>query len=465
MKAATWDLVKKLLFLPPLAVGVLVLVVLVARREPPRRSGRTEKPRAVRVIAVPSLAAVPRALGYGEAQPGTVWQAVAEVSGKVIETAARLKKGAFLSAGSTLVRIDPTAYELAIAGAQAEIERIQAELKELALREGNYRASLDLEAKSLEFAEKERGRKQALLKRGVISQSDYEEEERAVLTQRSKMQTLKNSLKLVPAQRQVLEAQLAVARVRLSSARLDLEHSTIKAPFNIRIAEVNVEQAQFVQKGQALAVADSMDVAEVAAQFTLQKFMQVMRPAGDAPLKLPPMSERELRALAERSGVSATVRLRAGSMRVEWDAKLVRVDSVIAPKTRTVGVIVAVERPYEQVQLGLRPPLVKGMYCEVELRGKPRPDSLVVPRSALQGTEGHFSIFVVGKGNRLERRDIEVEFVQADFALVSAGLEAGEQLVITDLIPAIPGMLLAPQVDEAATAALVAAATGKTPAR
>jgi len=91
---------KKLLIVPPVVVGVIVFFVVVSRREPAPRSKLGEKGRAVRVIAVPSVSAVPRALGYGVAQPGAVWRAVAEVSGKLIHTSPRLKKGGLIPKGT-----------------------------------------------------------------------------------------------------------------------------------------------------------------------------------------------------------------------------------------------------------------------------------------------------------------------------------------------------------------------------
>ena len=44
---------------------------------------------------------------------------------------------------------------------------------------------------------------------------------------------------------------------------------------------------------------------------------------------------------------------------------------------------------------------------------------------------------------------VEVAFVQGQDAILESGLVAGDRVVLTDLVPAIAGMLLAPQ-DEAA---------------
>ena len=82
----------------------------------------------------------------------------------------------------------------------------------------------------------------------------------------------------------------------------------------------------------------------------------------------------------------------------------------------------------------------------------------MVPRSALHS--GH--VYVVDKNNRLVSRPVTIAFVQASFAAIRAGLEAGESIVLSDVYPAVSGMLLDPEPDEAAAAALRADATGQT---
>jgi hypothetical protein len=81
------------------------------------------------------------------------------------------------------------------------------------------------------------------------------------------------------------------------------------------------------------------------------------------------------------------------------------------------------------------------MFVEVELRGRPYPDRIVVPRASIRAGR----VYVAGVENRLVIRPVAVEFVQGEEAILASGLDAGERLVVSDLIPAIEGMLLAPQ--------------------
>ena len=444
-----------LLFVVPVALGLAAIGYAVMNREGPQRLPLEERLTPVRVVPAPAVDMVPRALGYGSVTPGRIWEAVGEVSGTVIYRHPELEKGAVLRAGTELLRIDPTDYRLAVAQIEASIRSTEAQLAVLGVRASNTRRSLSIEARSIDLARKELERKQRLVKQGTISQAAVDQEERGVLVGEQAVQNLRNSMNLLPAERTVLEATRDQLMAQLETARRNLARTTIVAPFNCRIAEVNVEKAQFAVQGKVLVVADSLDVAEVTAQVPIGNLLTLLPPDLDLPLEPgAPMSR-----LREVAGLDAIVRLRTGRGDNEWAARFDRMSDTVDRRTRTVGVIVAVDDPYRQAIPGQRPPLVKNMYVEVEVRGRPRPGVVVIPRGALYGRE----VRIAGPDDRLQVREVEVDFVQTNFVVVASGLEAGERVVVSDLPFAADGMRLAPVEDEEALAALVAEAVGDTP--
>ncbi|MCY4452857.1 MAG: efflux RND transporter periplasmic adaptor subunit [Immundisolibacterales bacterium] len=449
-------LARAMLFVVPVAVAAAVVGYAVQTREGPRRLPPEERTTPVRVVTVPSVDVVPRALGYGSAQPGRVWEAVGEVSGTVIYRHPELAKGALLRAGTELLRIDPTDYRLAIAQIEASIRSTEAQLAVLDVREANTRRSLAIEDRSIDLARKELERKQSLVRQGTVSQATVDQEERAVLAGEQALQNLRNAMNLLPAERSVLEATRDQLGAQLETARRDLERTTIVAPFDCRIAEVNVEQAQFAARGKVLVVADSLDVAEVNAQVPIGTLLTLVPAELNLPLQEPMLAMARIREVVD---LEATVRLRTGRGATQWPARFQRISDTVDPRTRTVGVIVAVDDPYRRTGPGRRPPLVKNMYVEVEIRGPPRHGAVVVPRSALHGR----AVRVVDSEGRLRIREVETEFMQTNFVVVASGIEAGERVVVSDLPFAVDGMRLAPEEDEEALVALVAEAVGTTP--
>ncbi|MET0095056.1 MAG: HlyD family efflux transporter periplasmic adaptor subunit, partial [Sedimenticola sp.] len=327
----------------------------------------------------------------------------------------------------------PTDYELAIAQAEADIQATQAQLDEQDAKAANTRASLKIEEAALALNEKELQRKRKLVGKGGVSRSDLESQERSVLAQQQSVQSQKNTLNLIPTQKALLEAQLARHQAALATARRNLSNTGIRMPFTGRIASVNVEQEKYVREGEVLASADGMARAEIETQIPIDQMSSLFRDRGTTDIL-------NLTELENHNGIelNAHVALREGALNASWDARFARISDTLDPKTRTVGVIVEVDQPYARVEPGRRPPLFKGLFVEVTLSGKPRPDSLVVPRSALH--DGR--IFVANRENRLEIREADITLLQPEFAVIGSGLEAGEHVVVTDLNPAIDGMLL-----------------------
>ena len=84
---------RALLFVLPVALGAAAVGYAVMNREGPQRTEPQERVTPVRVVTVPSVDVVPRALGYGSVIPGRVWEAVGEVSGTVILSAPGAREG------------------------------------------------------------------------------------------------------------------------------------------------------------------------------------------------------------------------------------------------------------------------------------------------------------------------------------------------------------------------------------
>lgn len=424
----------KLLVLPPLILAVAVFVWAAKSKAPPAKADLGEPTWKVRVVEVPSVTLVPEVVGHGTVQPERVWDAVAEVAGQVIETHERLRNGSILPAGSLLLRIDPATYEL-------ELAQLEAELAELVAREQNARASLTIDQGNVALAEKDLARQQGLATRGNTSESQVDRAEQAMLTLRQAVQSQKNILALVPAQRRLLEA-------RIAQARLDLDNTTIRAPFDLRIANLQVEESQYVATGATLLEGDAIDRVEIVAQVSPAHMRALLmnQQVVDATTRV--VGED----LPDLFGLDPVVRLDMGNTHATWPGRFVRMSDTVDPKTRTVGVVVAVDDPYKNVQPRLRPPLVKGMFVEVLLRGRPQPNRIIVPRSAIRGG----SVYVVDDESRLEIRPVDVLFAQDSVSVIGDGLNAGETLVVSDLMPVVEGMLLDPVIDPKVTDDLVA---------
>lgn len=445
---------RRWLLIPPFLVGLAAAAVLIAQRQSAERTPAPELARPVRVIRVEALDVVPRALGHGTAEPGQIWRAVAEVRGRVVEVHPQLEAGATIKQGEVLLRIDPAEYELAVAQTEAEIARVAAQLDELAVNEANDRASLDIEEAALTVAEAELQRVESLASRSAAPIADRDRQLRAVLGQRQSVQKLNNALQLVPPQRKLLEAELAVKQTALQRQQLDVTRTVIRAPYDCRLGDVEIQLEQFLAAGQTLFVGQGTAVSEIETQVSLNQLRTLIAPDQRvaAPVTLDPETVQRL------FDFEVLVRYHSGDFRVQWQGRVARMREQIDARTRTMGLIVAVDKPYEQAIPGERPPLVRGMFCEVELRGAVRQQQIVIPRAALH--DGH--VYVLDPEHRLRRRGVSPTFAQSSFLCLQSGLEPGELLVVSEPTPAIEGVLTKPVMDDQLARRLAAEASGET---
>ncbi len=429
---------RKLLILPPIILGILVLMWMAKGRQPPAEAQRGEPSRVVRVIEAPMLELVPSAEGYGPVRPARVWTAVVQVAGRVVQIHPKLRDGEILPKDTLLVRIDPVDYELALA-------QNQAELAELEVQENNARASLAIEQRNLELARQDLERKRKLVQQGTTSQSTADEAERAMLATRTSVQNLRNNLALIPTQRKLLEAKAA-------RAQRDLERTSIRAPFDLRVANLQVEADQFVPVGQSLFQGDAVERVEIQAQVAMSSLRRLFIGRPEMKVDMTRLNEQ----LPGMVGLNPLVRLDLGNHVAEWQAEFVRFSDDVDAETRTMGVVVAVNRPFDKIKPGYRPPLSKGMFVQVVLRGKSQAPRLVVPRDTVRGG----AVYVADKDDRLRRRQVDVLFSQGAYSVIGVGLEPGERVLVSDLVPAVEGMLLAPRLDQDLTRALAEIGSG-----
>jgi RND family efflux transporter MFP subunit len=428
---------RKLLIFPPIVIGIGVLMLMAGNKQPPAASDTGEPTRRVRIIETLSLDLTPIAEGYGTVQPARVWSGIAQVSGRIIKRHPRLRDGEIIAKGTLLLQIDPVDYELNLA-------QIAAEIAELQVEENNAKASLSIEKRSLEIAQRELQRISQLAAKGTASQSDLDEAERNLLTSRNAVQNVNNNLALLPTKRKVLEA-------KKRQTERDLENTSVYAPFNMRVAEMAIEVDQFVSKGHTLLAGDEVDRIEVVAQFPMSSLRRLFIGRD--------LSEFEIIGgnLAEAVALKPRLRLDMGSAVAEWEAEFVRFSDQVDPDTRTMGVVVAVDKPFEKVIPGQRPPLSKGMFVQVQLQGKTQPNQIVLPRSSIKNGV----VYLADDENRLQRQPIEVLFNQGDISVIASGIAPGQRVVVSDLVPAVSGMLLQTETDQALSAALQESARGR----
>ncbi|XZE56375.1 efflux RND transporter periplasmic adaptor subunit [Planctomycetaceae bacterium SH139] len=445
---------KRLLFIPPVLLGIGILIFAAHLRTGAERVPKEEVSRALRVIQVARIPFVPRAIGYGNSRPARTWEAVAEVKGRITELNPQLKPGEFVSAGSTLLRIDETDIKIAIARLEAEIERANASLAELEVNEQNYQAAIALEEESLAVVESDLSRSKLLATKNATSAAEVDSVRRSVILQRQIVQSVKTKLNLIPVQIVSAKANIRSANANLDEKRRDLERCTIVAPFDCRIGPVDLEEGQYLAVGERLFVAQTTDRFEIEAQIPVPQLRRLFNDTLRRDDRAQSLDDNE-RSVTRYFDVQVAVRYSVTGEEHQRSGTLVRIREELDRQTRDGSVVVAIENPVNSNDDG--PPSLNGSMCEVELRGSVVADAIVIPLSALH--DDH--VFVLDADSRLQRRGVNVDQTQSDCVVLRSGLNVGDTLVVSDPTPAIVGQLIRAETDQSLAATLRREASGE----
>lgn len=421
--------------------GIALVAVFVLLSQRPAHNEQHSAPLTLTVIEVQPMPFVITARGFGITRPVQTWQAIANVGGRVVERHPSFSSGTLLPAGTLLMALDPSRYELAIAEVEAELASLKAEQTQLAAEANNTEQLQDLEKQRLQLSQTELNRISNLFKKGAISQSRLDEQQRAVLAQRQLVQSLNNQLALLPAKREQLKAQIQRASTRLGQRRADLADTRFVAPYDVRVRSVAVEQHQFVQAGQPLFLVDNIEQAEVEAQVPLAMLRRLMTAA-----LLPNSTPDTTLDIAQRidfTAIGARVNV-TGFPTVSWPATVNRVASGLEPGTRSGRVVVTVDEPYNLANVFERPALQRDMHVQVVFAVPSPQPLLAVPSSAVHQGE----VYLLASDNTLQRRAVNMAFEQNGLAVIAEGLTAGEVLIVDDPGFAVTGLPVTPHRDE-----------------
>lgn len=423
------EVLKKIIFPVLIAAGgFLIFFTGVLSKKVPKQSEIKEKAYYVKTFTLKNTDIRPAVKGQGIAVPEAVFRAKAEVSGKIIWKNDSLEKGNIIKAGTELVKIDPVDYQLIISREKQEIKNASIQIQELKIEKSNLESILEIEKKSLQLRRKDFERHKALFEKNAVSEAVLDEKETAMLLKQTAVRELKNSLLLIPERIKMQETRKKLSEIKLTQAQRDLEDTVIKAPFDCRISNVEVEESQFVQAGELLFTADDIEETEVIAQFS---------PANLKPL----MNGQNMKIFNFKTFLDieqTKIKVDIENLHCEWDAEFKRISETMDSETQTVGIAVSVKKPYEKIIPGRRPALINGMYAEVELIGKLLKDRILIPRSAVH--EG--KVYLLDKNSRLKIKKFETAFTQGRFSVVKDGLKTGDTIVLSDIPYAVEGMLL-----------------------
>ncbi|WP_377113547.1 efflux RND transporter periplasmic adaptor subunit [Pseudoalteromonas sp. M58] len=369
---------KQKIIVPAAIIIATIFLVMFIKGNPPKASRFSAPPKAKINVAVKPLQLIDYPVeidSFGTVKPRTQSMLVAQVSGLIIDIKEQFREGGFFEKGDVLLQLDDRDLKAEVKSAQANL--------------------LNAEQNLLE--EQARGR-QAL--------TDWQrlgnESEPSILVLRKPQ--------LAAAQAQVLSAQ-----AQLEKAQLNLERTKIKAPYAGRVLNRSVDLGQVVSNNMQLATIYATDSVEIRLPIKNK----------DLPFINLPEQYRDGAKNQRGSAVNFTSDL-IGEQ--QWQGQLIRTEGAIDESAQQLYVVAKINDPYKSTSDNQYPVKI-GQYVKAKINGKVASQVLVIPNSAIY--QGSY-VYVVENGT-LQRKNIALAWQNALQGIVSKGLEAGSQLVLTPL--------------------------------
>ena len=326
-------------------------------------------------------------ISQGEVRPRTDIILTAQVSGEVMRLSDRFVDGGAFKKGDMLIKIEDSTYRASAAAARARV----AQAEELLRRE---------EAES------------------ALARRDFEDLGR---------DEEPNALVLRVPQLAQARANYEAAKSEARAAQINLDRTTIRAPFDGRVRQRGVGLGQFVSPGAQLGRIFATDIAEIRLPLNDLDLARLGLPIAFVESENDPGPSVQLSAVI------------AGQMQ-NWEARVARTDAAIDPTTRLMGAIAVVKDPYGTgSDNGV--PLPIGLFVDAVINGRPYQNAYVLPRTALYGRD---LMYAINAEDKIETRTVQIVSSSRDTVTVSSGLREGDRIVTSPLRGATVGDTVAP---------------------
>jgi len=397
-------------------IGVLIIAVclglamaLVASRPEAPRKPRVARQVAAEVVTLKPLSLTPRVEALGRVRARRTVALSAQVGGEVVELHPELENGNVLPAGTVVAKLDDRDLQHEVAQVRAQIAALRADLDGLEIERETSARRIAAAQRLLEIARGELARLLDMEGSGVGTPQTVDAARRSVVQSEDALIALEASQRQLGPREARARAALVEAEARQASLELALERTRIVIPFSGMVSEVAVELHQLITPPQIVCQVLETDELELPVSLTL----------ADATLLAPGLVPGHTQATVSRT---------VNGRRSEWQASLTRFEPV-NPDTQTVLAVLTIKREADQ------PRLDPGLFCEVQLVGKPLEPAIVIPRSALQERD---RVYLV-EGGVLNVVPVEVGAQIGDWVEIRSGLSAGQEVVITVLDGAYDG--------------------------
>lgn len=289
-------------------------------------------------------------------------------------------EGANVKAGDVLYRIDPSLYQAQVASNQAALEKAEANLKSIQVKAERYTE---------------------LIKINAISKQEFDDAQAA----------LKQA-----------QADIALAKAALETARINLGYTRITAPISGRVETSVITPGALVTANQATALTTVQQLDPIYVDVTQpsSELLRLKRDLASGKLKRIGRDEARIKVLLEDGS------------EYPHPGRLSFSGVTVNPTSGAVTLRALLPNP-EGV-------LMPGMYVRGLLEEAVDEAAILVPQQSVTRTaKGEALVLVVNAQGKVEQRFVEVSRAVGSQWTVESGLNAGDRVIVEGFQKIKPG--------------------------
>ncbi len=248
------------------------------------------------------------------------------------------------------------------------------------------------------------------------------------------------------------EADVAVGRASVATAKINLGYAAVTAPISGRIGRALVTEGALVGQGDATQLAVIQQINPLYVNFT--------QSATDVLKLRRAMQDGQFKRADGTEAASIRVVLEDGS-EYPMPGKLLFTDLTVDPTSGQVTLRAEVPNP--------KGDLLPGLYVRVRIEQAQVSNAITVPQQAVTRTQQGDTVSVVDAEGKISKRTVKISAAQNNQWVVLDGLKAGEQVMVDGFqklqmmppgtpVKAVPWKASAPATSPAAPATSPAAA-------
>lgn len=362
----------------------------------------------------------------GVVRAGIQTNLVAEVSGKIIKVSDKFLEGNYFKKGETLLKIDPSNYENALAISQSDVAANQATLSQLNEEEKSTKRSYYLAQKNLKLGQKELSRLHNLWKKKLIARSAVDAEEQKINQLQQRLEESQGKLNSYKSRKLAIKAKINAALSRQKQERLNISRALIKAPYAGRVLQRNIDRDQFVGTGTSLGKIYATRYVYVDLPLSLNQYELLGISEGFENSNLKTQNHPKVSFSSTNSRNKSF-----------WQGQIVRTSAALDVDSRQIKVIAKIDKPFIAKQSTHKNkhwarniPLKIGQYLNAEIEGKTFRKIYVLPSSTVRQNK---EILLLQQG-KVHIVPVDIIFNTSSSTVLSAkeSIE-GKQLIITPL--------------------------------